>query len=219
MIMRSTCPFSVSSARPPRPSAPALLDTAVSEWRDSGPRFRSAAIKVASPCQSFQAFHTTFLSLEPLDLHAIPHSPNPELSSTEPLLMSATASSALFHTFEPPRPTAGTAANLRPVECEKVLLPGQRVTNPTPDAALDTLTTTTPPTATNCREHARRTTNPGSGAVCLTTRATPAILPIVGKKLACKQTQHSNVSVVSIVASPRSQKKKASKSRPLQCIS
>jgi hypothetical protein len=131
--------------------------------------------------------------------------------------MSATASSALFHTFEPPRPTAGTAADLRPVECEKLLLPGQRVTNPTPDAALDTLTTTTPPTATNCREHARRTTNPGSGAVCLTTRATPAILPILGKKLACKQTQHSNVSVVSSIVTKKL--KKEGKSRPLQCIS
>ena len=34
-------------------------------------------------------------------LHATPQSPNPELSSTEPLLMSTTASSALAQTFEP----------------------------------------------------------------------------------------------------------------------
>ena len=47
MIIRSIWPFSVKRARPPRPSAPALLDTAVREWRDSGPRRCSAAISVA----------------------------------------------------------------------------------------------------------------------------------------------------------------------------
>lgn len=52
MIIRLTWPFSVRRASPPRPSAPALLDTAVREWRESGPLRRSAAIRVAVCCQS-----------------------------------------------------------------------------------------------------------------------------------------------------------------------
>ena len=52
MMMRSTWPFSVRRARPPRPSTPALLDTAVSEWRDSGPRRRNAAISVAAAARA-----------------------------------------------------------------------------------------------------------------------------------------------------------------------
>jgi hypothetical protein len=173
------------------------LGSAVSKCRDQS-RF------IVSVIPSFP--NNIYLFGTP-DLHAIPHNPNPALSNTEPLLMSATASSALFHTFEPPRPRAGTATDLLPtVECENPLLPAQWASNLTPGAALNALIT--PPTIPNCREHACRTTNPGSGAVCLTTRATPAILPVFCKKLAYKQTQHSNVS---IVASPRSQKKQNDK--------
>jgi hypothetical protein len=119
--MRSTWPFSVKSASPPRPSAPALLDTAVSEWRDSGPRRRNAAIKVAfdpTSCQFAPAVHK--LSG---DLHAIPHNPNPALNSTEPLCMSATASSALAHSFESLRSASWTSTDLQFLVMEKLRMP------------------------------------------------------------------------------------------------
>jgi hypothetical protein len=119
MIMRSTCPFSVRRARPPRPSAPALLETQVREWRESGPRFRSAAISVALFQVSANLSEVQTVGVH-LNLQATPHRPNPELRTTEPLWMSATASSALFHSFEPPLSTAGTAADFQIVECEKL---------------------------------------------------------------------------------------------------
>lgn len=80
-IRRSTWPALVSVAKPPLPSTPALFDTAVSELRESRPLLFSAPIKVS----------------------ATPQSPKPELSSVEPLLMSATAASASLKSFDPPR--------------------------------------------------------------------------------------------------------------------
>lgn len=125
MIIRSTWPFSVSSASPPRPSAPALFDTAVREFRESGPRFRSAAMSVArwGQCQFFLSSESYCpYQPAPINLHATPHNPNPALSNTDPLLISATASSALPQTFEPPRSTSGTAADLQCRDCEKCIL-------------------------------------------------------------------------------------------------
>lgn len=54
------------------------------------------------------------------DSHATPHSPNPELRSTEPLWTSATASSALLKILESPRLTVGAATDLQRLDCEKL---------------------------------------------------------------------------------------------------
>lgn len=121
-----------------------------------------------------------------VDLHATPHRPKPELSTTEPLLTSATASSALFHSFEPPRSTLGTATDLQFLDCEKLLRLQALMFNLIPDVALMMpimLATppTPPPTAstTNCWEHAA--CGASTGAVRLAAAAarrttTPAIL-------------------------------------------
>jgi len=61
-------------------------------------------------------FHTRFE-----DLHAMPHSPNPELKRTEPLGISATASSAFLYSLDP-RLTVGVATDLQWPVCEKLLL-------------------------------------------------------------------------------------------------
>jgi len=176
MIMRSTWPASVRRASPPRPSAPALLETAVSEWRDSGPRFRSAAISVASAVSATLVLSQRLETAKQLNSQATPQRPNPELKMTEPLLTSATASSALSHTFEPPRWTAGTAADLQCLECEKVRKPLAFNLIPVVVALIGlNLAAAAPPAASNCREHACRAI---AGADCLTARATPAILSV-----------------------------------------
>ena len=186
MIMRSTWPFSVSRARPPRPSAPALLDTAVSEWRDSGPRFRSAVISVAVFFANQQSASPSVTQpvLPVWNSQATPQSPKPELSTTEPLLMSATAASALSQTFDPP---AGTSADLQWLDCEKALIPEGKLLSfvlgvvlvdlAALAAPLKPLKPPNPRAATarscNCREHPATT-----GAACPTARAAPAILSL-----------------------------------------
>lgn len=57
-------------------------------------------------------------------LHATPHSPNPELKTTEPLWMSATASSAVAYSFDSPRFTGGATTDRQClVDCEKLQTP------------------------------------------------------------------------------------------------
>lgn len=57
-------------------------------------------------------------------LHATPHSPNPELKITEPLWMSATASSAVAYSFDSPRLTGGATTDRQClVDCEKLRMP------------------------------------------------------------------------------------------------
>lgn len=92
----ASCPDCTSDASPAVP-APALLETAVrllSEWT---PRRRMAAMRVSRNItdvsqQGSNDRALVFVCYEP----AVPHSPNPELNTTEPLFRSATASSALL---------------------------------------------------------------------------------------------------------------------------
>ncbi len=98
--------------------------------------------------------------------------------------MSATAASALSHTFEPP---AGASADLQWLECEKGLMPEVKLPSFVPGvvlidlavlaAPLKPLKALKPRAATsrscNCREHPATT-----GAACPTARAAPAILSL-----------------------------------------
>lgn len=101
--------------------------------------------------------------------HATPHKPKPELSSTEPLSMSATASSALFQSFESPELATDAVADLQLLECEKLRLP--LMFNLVIEGARRALGAQL--TAAHCREHACLAT---AGAACRTARATPTIL-------------------------------------------
>lgn len=105
-------------------------------------------------------------------LHATPHSPKPALSMTEPLLMSATASSALLHSFEPPRLTSAAFANRSPLDCEKPRLPA-RPGLVVPDGALAVVGVAQAAAAHRSRG---RVCLASIGAVGRTARATPAIL-------------------------------------------
>lgn len=71
---------------PSSPDAPALFETTVSECRESAPLACIARMIVS----------------------AVPHNPKPALNTTEPLFISATASSAFLNSFdEPPAPGIG----------------------------------------------------------------------------------------------------------------
>lgn len=94
--------------------------------------------------------------------------------------MSATASAALSHNFDPPRSTLGTAADLQYPECEKLLLPLKLRVRRLPGIVLTLkpLITAPPLTAVetaNWREHACRASDM-TEAVCLAVRTTPAIV-------------------------------------------
>jgi hypothetical protein len=114
-----------------------------------------------------------------LDLHATPHNPNPELSTTDPLLTSATASLALSHNFDPPRSVLGVAVDLQCLECEKYLLSLKLWLKLLPGTALTLkpLMTMPPPTVATakCREHTCRA-NMVTGAIRLAVRTTPTII-------------------------------------------
>lgn len=84
-MSRSTCPSLVRMLSPPLPSTPALLDTAVRECSDWGPRRCRAVMRVS----------------------ATPQRPKPEERRVMPEGMSATAASALSQSLEAPRSGAG----------------------------------------------------------------------------------------------------------------
>lgn len=84
-MARLIWPDSIKGESPPPMDVPALLETAVREWRPSFP----------------------LRAMAPMRVSAVPQSPKPAERTVEPDLMSATASSAESKIFDPPRFFAG----------------------------------------------------------------------------------------------------------------
>lgn len=111
------------------------------------------------------------------DLHATPQSPKPELKTTDPLWMSATASSALFHSFAPPRlAVTGAACDLHPAEFEKLRAQTRRGLLSVEAAVVAPVLVNlaSVPLAHSCREDAWRAT--AAPAVVLDIRTIPAMI-------------------------------------------
>ena len=96
--------------KPPSIEAPALFDTAVKLLRESIPRRWMAAINVSVRqiyCQHCEKLCEKWPWPKKECSPAVPQRPNPALRMVDPLLISATASSASLKSFDAPRSILG----------------------------------------------------------------------------------------------------------------